>query len=54
MSYLEYTVKHCPRAAQDSLSELAAGLLLIAVAGVGFLMLYSVAGGSFRPGPSRR
>lgn len=29
-------------------------LLLGAVAGAGFLMLYSVAGGSYAPGPGRR
>ncbi|HBS50180.1 MAG TPA: rod shape-determining protein RodA [Rhodobacteraceae bacterium] len=50
MSYLEYTVKHTP----SGLRKLAylnwpLVLLLLAVAGVGFLMLYSVAGGSFSP-----
>ncbi|EAP77177.1 MULTISPECIES: rod shape-determining protein RodA [Roseovarius] len=50
MSYLEYTVKHVP----SGLSKLfylnwALILLVTAVASIGFLMLYSVAGGSFDP-----
>ncbi|MBL4768599.1 MAG: rod shape-determining protein RodA [Rhodobacteraceae bacterium] len=50
MSYLEYTVKSVP----SGLRKIAylnwpLVLLLISVAGVGFLMLYSVAGGSFTP-----
>ena len=50
MSYLEYSVKHVP----TGLSKIfyinwALVLLLFAVSGVGFLMLYSVAGGSFSP-----
>ena len=50
MSYLEYNVKHVPTGLRKMLHLNWALLLLItAVAGVGFLMLYSVAGGSFRP-----
>ncbi len=50
MSYLEYNVKHVPTGLRKVLHLNWALLLLItAVAGVGFLMLYSVAGGSFRP-----
>ena len=50
MSYLEYTVKYVP----SGLSKViylnwALILLVAAVAGIGFLMLYSVAGGSFDP-----
>jgi rod shape determining protein RodA len=50
MSYLEYTVKSVP----SGLRKIAhlnwpLLLLLISVTGVGFLMLYSVAGGSFTP-----
>ncbi|MFU1477611.1 rod shape-determining protein RodA [Roseovarius sp. C7] len=50
MSYLEYTVKHVP----SGFSKLfylnwALILLVTAVAGIGFLMLYSVAGGSLDP-----
>ncbi|MFT4960920.1 MAG: rod shape determining protein RodA [Paracoccaceae bacterium] len=50
MSYLEYSVKSVP----SGLRKIAylnwpLVLLLISVAGVGFLMLYSVAGGSFTP-----
>lgn len=50
MSYLEYSVKHVPTGPGKILHLNWALLLLIAsVAGVGFLMLYSVAGGSFSP-----
>lgn len=50
MSYLEYSVKHVPTGPAKILHLNWALLLLIAsVAGVGFLMLYSVAGGSFSP-----
>ncbi|SFR10365.1 rod shape-determining protein RodA [Poseidonocella sedimentorum] len=50
MSYLEYNLKSTP----TGLSKLlylnwALILLIAAVSGVGFLMLYSVAGGSFSP-----
>lgn len=50
MSYLEYSVKHVP----SGLSKIfylnwALILLIMAVASIGFLMLYSVAGGSFDP-----
>ena len=50
MSYLEYSVKSVPSGASKVLYlNWALILLLSAVAGVGFLMLYSVAGGSFTP-----
>ena len=50
MSYLEYTVKHTPTGLSKVLYlNWALALLLSAVAGVGILMLYSVAGGSFDP-----
>lgn len=50
MSYLEYNVKHVPSGLRKVLHLNWALLLLItAVAGVGFLMLYSVASGSFSP-----
>ncbi|CUH54355.1 rod shape-determining protein RodA [Shimia marina] len=50
MSYLEYNVKHVPTGLRKVLYLNWPILLLVsAVAGVGFLMLYSVAGGSFRP-----
>ncbi|WP_415404517.1 rod shape-determining protein RodA [Tateyamaria sp. SN3-11] len=50
MSYLEYTVKHVPVGPRKILyMNWPLALLLAAVAGVGFLMLYSVAGGSFSP-----
>ncbi|WP_299143332.1 rod shape-determining protein RodA [uncultured Tateyamaria sp.] len=50
MSYLEYTVKHVPAGPRKILyMNWPLALLLAAVAGVGFLMLYSVAGGSFSP-----
>lgn len=50
MSYLEYSVKHAPTGLRKVLYlNLPLILLLTAVAGVGFMMLYSVAGGSFSP-----
>ena len=50
MSYLEYTVKSVPSGVRKILYlNWPLTLLLISVAGVGFLMLYSVAGGSFSP-----
>ena len=50
MSYLEYTVKSVPSGLRKILFlNWPLALLLTAVAGVGFLMLYSVAGGSFDP-----
>lgn len=50
MSYLEYNTKFVPTGWRKVLYlNWALILLLISVAGVGFLMLYSVAGGSFDP-----
>jgi rod shape determining protein RodA len=50
MSYLEYTVKTTPTGLRKILYlNWPLVILLTAVAGVGFLMLYSVAGGSVRP-----
>jgi rod shape determining protein RodA len=50
MSYLEYTVKNVPTGLRKVLYvNWPLALLLAAVACVGFLMLYSVAGGSFNP-----
>ena len=50
MSYLEYTVKHVPTGPRKILYlNWPLAVLLAAVAGVGFLMLYSVAGGSWTP-----
>ena len=50
MSYLEYTVKTVPSGIRKVLYlNWPILLLLVAVASVGFLMLYSVAGGSFTP-----
>ncbi|MFD1509499.1 rod shape-determining protein RodA [Lacimonas salitolerans] len=50
MSYLEYTVKYVPTGLRKLLYvNWPVALLLVAVASVGFLMLYSVAGGSFSP-----
>lgn len=50
MSYLEYTVKHVPTGLSKVLYiNWALVLLLCTVAGIGFLMLYSVAGGSLSP-----
>ncbi|WP_116598008.1 rod shape-determining protein RodA [Primorskyibacter marinus] len=50
MSYLEYTVKSVPTGLRKVLYlNWPLALLLTAVASIGFLMLYSVAGGSFTP-----
>ena len=50
MSYLEYNAKYTPSGLRKILYlNWALLLLLVSVAGVGFLMLYSVAGGSFSP-----
>ena len=50
MSYLEYTVKSTPTGLRKVFyMNWALTVLLVSVAGVGFLMLYSVAGGSFDP-----
>ena len=50
MSYLEYTVKSTPTGLRKILFlNWPLTLLLSSVACVGFLMLYSVAGGSFTP-----
>lgn len=50
MSYLEYSVKYTPSGLRKVLYlNWALVILLTAVASVGFLMLYSVAGGSFDP-----
>ncbi|MGV6811173.1 MAG: rod shape-determining protein RodA [Brevirhabdus sp.] len=50
MSYLEYTVKRVPAGLSKVLYvNWALVALLVAVASVGFLMLYSVAGGSWEP-----
>ncbi|MEQ8896192.1 MAG: rod shape-determining protein RodA [Roseovarius sp.] len=50
MSYLEYSVKTTPAGIRKVLYfNWGLAILLTAVAGIGFLMLYSVAGGSFNP-----
>jgi rod shape determining protein RodA len=50
MSYLEYNVKSVPTGPRKVLYlNWPLILLLIAIAAVGFVMLYSVAGGSFQP-----
>ena len=50
MSYLEYTVKSVPTGARKVLYfHWPLALLLIAIAALGVLQLYSVAGGSFSP-----
>ncbi len=50
MSYLEYTVKTVPSGLRKVLYlNWALVLLLATVAAAGFLMLYSVAGGSLNP-----
>jgi len=50
MSYLEYNVKWVPSGIRKALYfNWPLALLLTAVAGIGFLMLYSVAGGSLSP-----
>ena len=50
MSYLEYTVKTIPSGFRKVFYlNWALVILLLAVCCVGFMMLYSVAGGSFSP-----
>tara|TARA_R110002020_G_scaffold57268_2_gene157798 strand:+ start:109 stop:1248 length:1140 start_codon:yes stop_codon:yes gene_type:complete len=50
MSYLEYTVKSVPTGLRKVLYlNWPLAILLASVCGIGFLMLYSVAGGSFTP-----
>jgi len=50
MSYLEYTVKHVPTGFSKVYHlNWPLVVLLTAVSGIGFLMLYSVAGGSLTP-----
>jgi len=50
MSYLEYSVKTTPTGLRKVLYfNWALAVLLATVAGIGFLMLYSVAGGSYTP-----
>ena len=50
MSYLEYRVKYTPSGWRKILYlNWPLALLLVAIASVGFLMLYSVAGGSYSP-----
>jgi rod shape determining protein RodA len=50
MSYLEYTVTRTPSGFSKVLYfNWALVVLLVAVAGIGFLMLYSIAGGSVSP-----
>ena len=50
MSYLEYNVKHTPTGLRKLLYlNWPVAILLATVSGAGFLMLYSVAGGSFSP-----
>ena len=50
MRYLEYNVKYVPSGFRKLFYvNWQIVLLLLAIAGVGFLMLYSVAGGSMRP-----
>ncbi|MCF6232596.1 MAG: rod shape-determining protein RodA [Rhodobacteraceae bacterium] len=50
MSYLEYSVKSAPSGLRKILYlNWPLTILVVTVAGVGFLMLYSVAGGSFTP-----
>ena len=50
MSYLEYTVKSVPAGPRKILFlNWPLIVLLLTVSGIGFLMLYSVAGGSFLP-----
>ena len=50
MSYREYTVKFVPTGARKLLYlNWPLALLLTATAGIGFLMLYSIAGGSYTP-----
>ncbi len=50
MSYLEYTVKHTPTGFRKILHlNWPLLVLMAAVCGIGFIMLYSVAGGSWNP-----
>lgn len=50
MSYLEYTVKHTPTGPRKIFYlNWPLAILLATVASIGFLMLYSVAGGSYQP-----
>ena len=50
MSYLEYTVRTTPSGLRKVLCfNWGLAILLTAVAGIGFVMLYSVAGGSLTP-----
>ena len=50
MSYLEYSVKHAPTGLRKVLYlSWPLVIMLSAVAGVGFMILYSVSGGSFTP-----
>src|SRR6056297_677002 len=50
MSYLEYTVKTTPSGLRKVLYlNWPLAILVLAVACVGFLMLYSVSGGSMQP-----
>ena len=50
MSYLEHSVKSVPTGLRKVLFlNWPLALLLASVCGIGFLMLYSVAGGSFSP-----
>ena len=50
MSYLEHNVKHTPTGFRKILYvNWPVALLLATISGAGFLMLYSVAGGSFTP-----
>ena len=55
MSYLEHTVKYVPTGPRKLFYlNWPITLLLIAVASLGFLMLYSVAAAPTRPGPNHR
>ena len=55
MSYLEYKIKTVPTGITKILYlNWPLALLLTTVARIGFLMLYSVAGGTCSPGPNHR
>ena len=55
MSYLEYRVKAIPTGFRKIFfMNWGLVLLLVAAASIGFLMLYSVAGGQWDPGPARK
>lgn len=55
MSYLDYNVAPAPTGFRKALFlNWPLVLLISAVACIGFLMLYSVAGAMPKPGPSRR